>query len=181
MTRKTFARFGASAAAAAGIASLLVAAPPAVAQSKQQSASGHGTLLSAGDTGLVKRQFSFNAVRKADGKVTGHATLVNPAFTGENGHSPYQLQIDITCFRVVGNIAIFGGTTKRTNDPNLVDAAFFTVQDNGEPGAGVDRISRVFFWDDDPGTTGNPQACEVTSSTAFPLEAIESGNIQVKS
>ena len=179
MTSKTFARFGLAAAAAA--TSLLAAAPPALAQGKVQAASGHGTLLVESDTGLVRRQFSFSASRKADGKVSGNATLVNRSFTGENGHSPYQLQIDITCFRVVGNIGIFGGTTKRTNDPNLVDAVFFTVQDNGEPGAGKDRISRAYFWDDDPGTTGNPQACQDTGPFDFPLEAIEAGNVQVKS
>jgi hypothetical protein len=83
--------------------------------------------------------------------------------------------------KVVGNIAIFGGTTTRTNDPNLVDAVFFTVQDNGEPGKNMDKISSVFFWDDDPNTTGDPQACLLTGPTDFPLETIESGNIQVRS
>jgi hypothetical protein len=83
--------------------------------------------------------------------------------------------------KVVGNIAIFGGTVKRTNDPSLVDAVFFSVQDNAEPGKGVDKISRVFFWDDDPNTTGDPQACQLVTPTDFPLETIEAGNIQVRS
>ena len=149
--------------------------------SVEESASGHGTLLATNEDGKeVKRQFSFNATRHGDGTVTGHAVLINPAFTGENGESPYQLHLDISCLRVVGNIAIMGGTTRRTNDPNLVDAAFFSVQDNGEPGKGNDRISRVFFWDDDPTTTGDPQACLLTGPTDFPLEPIESGNIAVR-
>jgi len=80
-----------------------------------------------------------------------------------------------------GNTVYFGGTVKRTNDPSLVDAVFFAVQDNGEPGKGVDKISRVFFWDGDPNTTGDPQACLNNQVTDFPLEAIEAGNIQVKS
>jgi hypothetical protein len=146
-----------------------------------ESANGHGTLLATNEEGRqVKRQFSFSAKRHADGTVTGHAVLINPAFTGENGTAPYRLHVDISCMTVVGNIAIFGGTTKRTNDPNLVDAVFFSVQDNGEPGKGVDRISRVFFWDDDPATTGDPQACLLTGPTDFPLEPIEAGNIQVR-
>lgn len=146
----------------------------------EESASGHGTLLATNEDGKqVRRQFSFHATRHADGSVTGQAVLINPAFAGENGHSPYRLHMDISCLRVVGNIAIIGGTTKRTNDPNLVDAAFFSVMDNGEPGKGNDRISRVFFWDDDPTTTGDPQACLLTGPTDFPLEPIESGNIQV--
>ena len=135
------------------------------------SANGHGTLDG-------NRQFSFSARTHADGTVTGNAVLRNPAF--EVDGKAYQLQIDITCMKVVGNIAVFGGTTKRTNDEGLVDAVFFSVQDNGEPGDGVDRISRAFFWDDDPATTGDPQACVLTGPTDFPLEPIEHGNIQVR-
>ena len=166
MTRKMSLVF-AAAFVVAGIAA------PSFAQNGKQQANGHGQLDSA-------RQFSFSAQRRADGTVSGNATLVTPEFTGANGHSPYQLQIDISCMHVVGNIAIFGGTTKRTNDPSLVDAVFFSVQDNGEPGNGRDKISRVFFWDDDPTTTGDPQACLLTGPTDFPLETITAGNIQVK-
>ena len=146
------------------------------AQASAAAANGHGA-LDNGDS--ADRQFSFSARELADGSVTGNAVLVNPAFTGDNG-APYQLQIDISCMHVVGNIAVFGGTTRRTNDANLVDAVFFTVQDNGEPGAGADKISRAFFWDDDPNTTGDPAACLLTGALDFPLETIESGNIQVR-
>ena len=166
--------------AGAALAATALTTPPAMAQNARDSASGHGTLLVAGTTGLVRRQFSFNAERKADGTVTGHATLINPAFTGANGHSPYQLDVDVSCLKVVGNIAIMGGTTKRTNDPSLVDAVYFTVQDNGEPGSN-DRISRAFFFDDDPATQGDPQLCQLTGPNDFPLEPIEAGNVQVKS
>ena len=155
--------------------------PSASAAPPVQSANGHGTLFSADENGeLRRRQFSFSARRQSDGTVTGSAVLHNPAFSGPNGNQPYMLQIDISCMQVVGNIAVFGGTTRRTTDPNLVDAVFFSVQDNGNPGAGNDRISRVFFWDDDPTTTGDPQACLVTSTTAFPLEPIEAGNVHVR-
>jgi hypothetical protein len=169
-----------SLAAAALVAGSLLVAPPAAAQRAGESANGHGALPSVGDNGkVVKREFSFSAQRKADGTVTGHATLVNPAFTGANGHSPYQLEIDISCMHIVGNVAIFGGTTKRTNDPSLVDAVFFTAQDNGEPGKN-DRLSRAYFWDDDPATQGPPSACMQTGPADFPLEQIENGNIQVR-
>lgn len=147
----------------------------------EESANGHGTLLVENENGdEVRRQFSLSARRQADGTVTGSAVLINPAFTGENGRSPYRLQVDISCMKVVGNIAVLGGTTRRTNDPALVDAVFFTVQDMGEPGKNNDRISRAFFFDDDPTTTGDPQLCLLTGPTDFPLETIESGNIQVR-
>ncbi|HEY6188635.1 MAG TPA: hypothetical protein VIW80_13340 [Pyrinomonadaceae bacterium] len=162
------------------IAALFTFASNAAAQTGQESANGQGTLLVQNENGdFVRRQFAFSARRQADGSVRGNAILHNPAFTNENGQK-YQLQIDISCLKVVGNIAILGGTTRRTNDPSLVDAVFFTVQDNGEPGRDRDKISRVFFWDDDPNTTGDPQACQNTGPFDFPLETIESGNVQVK-
>jgi hypothetical protein len=146
----------------------------------RESANGHGTLFRTdGNGNTVRRQFSFNAHRQPDGTVRGNAVLHNPAFSGANGNN-FQLHVDISCMKVYGNIAVFGGMTRRTNDPNLVDAVFFSVQDNGEPGRGVDRISSVFFFDGDPTTTGDPGLCEVTGPADFPLETIEGGNIQVR-
>ena len=49
-----------------------------------------------------------------------------------------------------------------------------------QPGKGKDLISRVFFWDDNPATTGDPQACQYNQPGDFPMEPIENGNIQVK-
>jgi hypothetical protein len=141
---------------------------------KIESASGAGAL----DSG--QRHFSFSAKKNADETVKGQAELTNKSFTGENLTSPYKLHIDISCMKSFGNTVYFGGTTKSTNDPSLVDAVYFAVQDNGEPGKGVDKISRVFFFDDDPTTTGDPQLCQGNEVNDFPLETIESGNIQVK-
>ena len=61
-----------------------------------------------------------------------------------------------------------------------MDAVYFSVQDNGEPGAGVDRLSRAFFFDDDPNTTGDPQLCQNNQPGDFPMEFIESGNIGLR-
>jgi hypothetical protein len=162
-------------------AAAMLAAAPAAAQRAGESANGHGALPSVNDDGkVVKREFSFSAQRRADGSVTGQATLVNPAFKGANGKSPYQLKIDISCMNVIGNLAFFGGTTRRTNDPSLVDAVYFAVQDNGEPGNRKDLLSRAFFFDDLPSTQGDPQLCRFNQPGDFPMEPIESGNIQVR-
>jgi hypothetical protein len=148
-----------------------------------ESANGHGTVLRQDENGkTVRRQFSFHARRNSDGTVTGSAVLHNPAFQGADGNK-YQAKLDISCMRIVGNIAYFGGTIKRTNDPNLVDTAFFSVQDNGEPGKDNDRISGLVFYDDDPtANPGNPQLCQIldTNPQLVPVEPIESGNIQVR-
>lgn len=146
-----------------------------------EGANGQGSLPAINQNGkMVKRTFSLSAHRESDGTVKGQATLHNPSFTGDNGKQKYQLQIDISCMKVIGNTVFFGGTTKRTNDSNLVDAAYFSVQDNGEPGKGKDTISRVAFFDNDPNTTGDPQLCQNNNIGDFPMEVIESGNIQVK-
>lgn len=179
MTASTF-RKALATAAGCGLAAALLAGPPALAQRAGESAEGHGTLPSVNDSGqTVKRQFSFSAQRRSDGTVKGQATLINPAFAGSHGNSPYQLQINIVCMKVVGNYAIFGGTTKRTSDPNLVDAVFFSAVDNGEPGKN-DMLSRAYFNDDIPSTQGNPQACALSTLVDLPPELIEAGNIQVR-
>ena len=150
------------------------------AVSSEESASGHGTLTvvdANGDT--VKRQFSFHARKSADGTVQGKVVLRNPAFAGDDGKS-FFLKGDISCMQVIGNIAILGGTPERINDALLNDAFYFTVQDNGEPGKDRDKISSVFFFDDDPTTQGDPQLCLLTGPNDFPLNTIDGGNIQVR-
>jgi len=163
---------GAAALAVVSLSSIVVTRTAAFAPSP--SANGQGSL---GD-----RKFAFSGKLLDSGTccaAQGNAVLHNPEFTGANGHA-YQLQIDIKCMNKFGNTVVFGGLTRRTNDPNLVDAVFFTVQDNGEPGKGNDKISRAYFWDDDPNTTGDPMACEFTGPNDFPLETITAGNVQVK-
>ena len=141
-----------------------------------QSANGQGTLDSNA------RHFAFNAKRDADGTVTGQAELTNSNFSGDSGHGPYKLHLDISCMQTFGNTTVFGGTATRTNDSNLDGAAYFAVQDNGEPGAGEDQISRVVFYDSTPGPTGDPGLCTSpeTLTNLGSLTPIEHGNIQVR-
>ncbi len=158
----------------------LITAGASSAAGPNESANGHGTVTRLdGDGNEVKRQFSFSAHRQKNGTVQGNAVLRNPAFQGVDGKD-YYMHMDVTCMKVVGNIAIFGGLVRKTNDPNLTGAAFFQVEDNGEPGKGTDRISGVAFWDDDPDTVGDPQACLLTDAGDFGFEPIDSGNIQVR-
>jgi hypothetical protein len=159
---------------AASLVIALVSSVPAIAATSNM-VSGQGALSSD-----PRRNFSVSAKINADGTASGHATLINKAFTGESGKSPYLLQLDIKCGKMVdANTAIFGGTVKRTNDTSLVDTVYFSVQDNGEPGAGTDKVSRAFFFDGDPATTGDPALCLGATLTDLPLETIVSGNLNV--
>ena len=138
------------------------------------AASGHGTILLQDTEGrTVRRQFSFSARITADGTVQGHAIIHNPSFDPK-----YDAQFDITCLQIVGNRASFGGSIRKTSDPvfnDEFDAAFFTVFDNGEPGADNDTISEVFF-----DNVVEPSACQFIGADDFPQIPIESGNVQVR-
>jgi len=137
------------------------------------SASGHGTILLQNTQGkTVRRQFSFSARINSDGSVQGTAIIHNPSFDPK-----YNAQFNITCLQIVGNRASFGGSVRKTTDPvfnDEFDAAFFTVFDNGEPGAGNDTISEVFF-----DNVVEPSACQFIGADDFPQIPIESGNVKV--
>jgi hypothetical protein len=143
------------------------------------SAIGKGALSarSAKNGRIDKREFSFNAQVEQDGTVSGKAVLVNPDFEGADVSEPFQLEMDISCMNVVGDVAFFGGTARRTTDPNLIDAAYFSVQNDA---SGVRKISHVHFFDDDPNTIGDPQLCMGNQPGDFPMEPIESGDIDIR-
>ena len=138
------------------------------------SASGHGTVLLQNTEGkTVRRQFSFSARVNSDGTVSGTAIIHNPSFDPK-----YSAQFDITCLQVVGNRASFGGSVRKTTDPvfnDEFDAAFFTVFDNGEPGADNDTISEVFF-----DNVVEPSACQFIGADDFPQIPTESGSVTVR-
>jgi hypothetical protein len=163
-----------------GLAGLLISALAGTtllrstwAAAPKPSASGHGTILLQDTEGrTVRRQFSFSARIGSDGTVKGTAILHNPSFDPK-----YSAQFDITCLQIVGNRASFGGSIRKTTDPvfnDEFDAAFFTVFDNGEPGAGTDTISEVFF-----DNVVEPSTCQFIGADDFPQIPIESGNVQV--
>jgi hypothetical protein len=146
---------------------------PTSAAAPKPSASGHGTILLQDTEGrTVRRQFSFSARVMSDGSVKGTAMIHNPSFD-----PTYDALFEITCLQIVGNRASFGGSVKRTSDPvfnDEFDAAFFTVFDNGEPGAGNDTISEIFF-----DNVVEPSTCQFIGADDFPQIPIESGNVQV--
>ena len=144
------------------------------AAAPQPSASGHGTVLLQDTEGrTVRRQFTFSARIMADGSVQGSAVLHNPSFDPK-----YDAQFDITCLQIVGNRASFGGSIRKTSDPvfnDEFDAAFFTVFDNGQPGANNDTISEVFF-----DNVVEPSTCQFIGADDFPQIPIESGNVTAR-
>src|SRR5688572_24005979 len=83
-----------------------------------ESANGQGKLVNEDGS---QSQFSFSVQRNPNGKVIGQATLRNPSFKTSNGQNE-QIKIDISCLKVIGNVAVIGGITKRKNNQTKAEA-----------------------------------------------------------
>ncbi len=142
----------------------------------KDSADGQGTLVNEDGS---QSEFTFNVKRNPNGKVTGQATLRNPSFKAGNGQTE-KIKIDVTCLKVIGNIAVMGGTTKRKGNQAKAEAVYFAVEGNSDSGRGADKIFRGFFYDDDPATEGDAQVCQSLETEVLVLEPIAAGKIKVK-
>ena len=146
---------------------LAMISSPALAKPGDVRVSGQGTLNDG-------RTFSLSAVLYQDGTARGRATLINRNFSGDTGRGPYRAHIDISCAKQLADgTVVIGGFVNRTNDSNLVDAVFFSLQDNGKD----DLLSRAYFFDSDPTTTGDPALCQITP--AYDMEVVIRGNLNV--
>jgi hypothetical protein len=113
------------------------------------------------------RSFSFTALAKADGSVTGQWELNNRNF-------PVRIHGVVECVSVNGNEAWFAGTTTQSDDEAQVGVIrAYRVVDNGEgSGAIADEVSFS-------PAVGNAQAwCDAQS--ALVTNPIEEGNVQVR-
>lgn len=128
------------------------------------SANGQGFVNEPG--GL--RTFSFNAVIKKDGSVTGNATL-------HTRRSDFFAKVDVNCLNIVGNTATVSGVITNSSNPNAIGLiGLFRVTDNGEGQSETpDQISGLFFDSPDRGT-------DSYINEFIPQVFIEGGNIQVK-
>lgn len=126
--------------------------------------SGHFTDV-RGDAQL--RTFSFNAVKRADGTVTGEWQRLNRSLDAK-AHG------DVTCFTIAGNQAWLGGVVERTT--TVPGGVFWTVVDNGEgANSPPDQISLQLV--------GRSQEdvdlfCDI--QLPRPVVDIEAGNIKVR-
>lgn len=179
---KHFARlaFGAGVLTAALVPSAPGAAGPAgnpVVQSA--TGAGHQDDVDAATGEVFNRTFAFSAVRYADGTATGSAQIESRKFD-------LVIHMRIDCLSVLpdGRTARLSGVVTRTSRP-FADAPVgkvhrFSVQDNGEPGRGIDKFSGVppnpLAKDCDDTDFGDPDPSRVA-----PSRTVERGEIQVRS
>ena len=127
---------------------------------EQVTGSGHFT------RGGQLRTFSFSAVKRADGTVTGEWQRFNRAL-GAKAHG------DVTCFSIAGNQAWLGGGVERTT--TIPGEVGWTVVDNGQgANSPADQISLQ-------NVGGPPGFADFFCATqpARRLFDIEKGNIQL--
>jgi hypothetical protein len=139
----------------------------AVAAGNTPSASGHGNIrINDGEL----RTFSFHAMTRKDGTVTGNTTL-------HNRDQDVFVKLDIDCLRVVGNTAYVSGVITQHSNPDFLGfKGRFRVVDNGE-GANNPPDLMSLVANSPPTSTSD---CN-SPSNAFPaLNDIEGGNVQVK-
>jgi hypothetical protein len=151
----------------------------AAAAGGNPTAAGHAN-LTVGD-GLT-RTFSFAAVQRADGTVTGQGQVNNPSF-------PIRIHFRIDCLKFDGdNRIIASGPITQSSDPATIAVgriSVFAVEDNGEgENAPPDRITTIpdyappkscneFSFD------GDQLRDDTLGANVRPLRPIEAGQIQV--
>jgi hypothetical protein len=156
-------------------AAILAGSAPGAANPVVHSAtgSGHQDDLDAATGEVFNRTFAFSAVQYADGTANGTAQVESRKFD-------LVVHMRIDCLHVLadGKTARLSGIITRTSRP-FPDAPVgkvhrFTVQDNGEPGAGLDKFS---------GVPANPQerVCgDETDAGVPPTRTVNRGEIQVR-
>ncbi len=115
------------------------------------------------------RNFSFTALAKADGSMTGQWEVKNRSF-------PVRVHGVVECISLngTGNEAWFAGTATQSDDEAQIGIIrAFRVVDNGEgSGAAADEVSFAFAVDNAQGW------CD--DQPGFPTNPIEEGNVQVR-
>lgn len=150
---------------------------PAAGSIRLSHAAGTGPVVTgSGHTnlGLTEelREFTFHAVRAADGSAKGSYKIERT----DNGQ---YLITDVTCASVSGDTAWVGGIIAETNIPIIVvgSVSYFFAVDNGEGAGGVpDRISLARINDRD----GEDILFCTQRPALLPTLAVAKGNVQVR-
>ena len=148
-----------------------VGPPPPNFQSRRvtQSATGNGEFFTGANLDQL-RNFSFSALKHADGTFTGQFEVTNRATTRVHG--------TVTCLSIVGNAAWIGGViTLPVPGFALGLDAGFRVIDNRRPGTMPDRLS---FLVGTQATFGLTAAQFCATQPAFFTRSIVAGNIRVR-
>jgi hypothetical protein len=156
--------------AALPLAVLFAQPAPADPNPVVASATGSGHMVRPDGT---FRSFSFAAVKRADGRVSGQVQLNSRSFD-------VIVHIAVDCLRVDGNTAYMSGRITRVDNPaegEVGELNRWAVQDNGEGDeAPPDRVSSI------PANPANadPKTCADDNSDRPLSRVVQRGNVQVR-
>ena len=123
---------------------------------------------------VVSQPLAFNAVKYADGSVSGHFEYIQKA-----GGDTFKFGVDVTCMNVYGgNRAKIGGIVTQSSDPTITVGSYgwFQTFDNGEGASSPpDQSSLVGFGDE----AANEAFCNSPNLPRFGPWDVQ-GNIQVR-
>jgi hypothetical protein len=125
----------------------------------------------------ARRTFTFSAVERADGSVSGQFNLVlHESVRGSTNPATTRIQAEVVCISVSGSQAWVGGVVKSSSNPDWVGLETgWSVLDDGEGSSSSDRISLMNV----PNVPGTAQAtCD--DRTRVPDLIVERGNVQVR-
>ena len=145
----------------------------ALAADVKQSVTGHYQFVGINTGNDFK--YSLSAIRHDDGSVSGE--FEERVLLNSTGEFIRQTHGTVTCFQIVGNMARIGGLVDHATDPRFLPGTEFrlVVVDNGNGASDPpDMGSNARF-----GFPGTAQAfCD--AGTAFNLEAVQHGNVEVR-
>lgn len=145
----------------------------ALAADVKQSVTGHYQFVGINTGNDFK--YSLSAIRHEDGSVSGE--FEERVLLNSTGEFIRQTHGTVTCFQIVGNMARIGGLVDHATDPRFLPGTEFrlVVVDNGNGASDPpDMGSNARF-----GFPGTAQAfCD--AGTAFNLEPVEHGNVEVR-
>jgi hypothetical protein len=144
---------------------------------------GHQDDVDVATGEVFNRTFSFSAVQYADGTAEGNAQIASRKFTLDGVELVVHMRIDCLSVLPDGKTARLSGVITRTSFPfpeaPVGEIHRFSVQDNGEPGAGVDKFSGVppnpLARECDDADFGQPEPGRVA-----PTRTVNRGNIEVR-
>ena len=123
---------------------------------------------------VVSQPLAFNAVKYADGSVSGHFEYIQTA-----GGDTFKFGVAVTCMNVYGgNRAKIGGIVTQSSDPTIAVGSYgwFQAFDNGEgANSPPDQSSLVGFGDE----AANEAFCNSPNLPRFGPWDVQ-GNVQVR-
>jgi hypothetical protein len=139
----------------------------------KQSVTGHYQFVGINTGNDFK--YSVAAIRHDDGSVSGE--FEERVILNSTGEFIRQTHGTVTCFEIVGNMSRIGGLVDQATDPRFLPGTEFrlVVVDNGNGASDPpDLGSNARF-----GFPGTAQAF-CNAGTAFNLEPVEHGNVEVR-